>query len=87
MIENKAPLDIMRWFYIGLFVLAAGVGLVLLVDNESTSLQTVILNSGNATNFTETDPRFTAENSSLARIASCAEGYVVQNTTIGGVQW
>ena len=41
---------------------------------------------GYISSYTETDPLFTAANTSLARTGTCLSGYVVQNTTNGGVE-
>ena len=41
---------------------------------------------GYLTSFTETDPLFTAANNTLARVGSCPSGFVIQNSTINGVE-
>lgn len=36
--------------------------------------------------YSEDDPIYSSENSTIARIGNCPEGYVVQNTTTSGVE-
>lgn len=42
--------------------------------------------SGFLTSYSETDPSWAANSSTVARIGDCAVGTVMQNTTIGGVE-